>query len=458
MGVLSELASTLQTLLTTEADDAARASGCVRRVRQLSGATLVQTLVLGWLHDPQASLDGLADVAADLGANLSPQALDQRLTPATSQCLATLLTAALQRVVTATPAAVPLLQRFQGVYVFDTTTVSLPASLSTLFAGCGGRRPQDGQASLKVHASLELTTGALELDFGPGRQPDVRRALARGPLPVGALRLADRGFFDLGLLHEYTDQGVFWITRLPAGVCVQLAHGPSASGRPLGLAAFLDGQHGDRLDLTVRLGADGAVAGRLLARRAPAAVVAQRRARLEQQARKKGRTVSAAQRTLCAWTVYLTNLEADQLRWEELWVLARARWQIELLFKLWKSHGGLEASRGQRAARVLCEVYAKLIGQVVQHWLLLSSGGPCLAYSYPKAARRVRRQALVLAWCLSTVTALVQLLLRLQQRLQRSCRVQKRGKRPSTYELLLAPDQMRDQHEPPVENFELRAA
>src|SRR5262249_32936894 len=79
------------------------------------------------------------------------------------------------------------------------------------------------------------------------------------------------------------------------------------------------------------------------------------------------------------------------------WVWARARWQIELLFKRWKSHGGLEASRGKRAERVLCEVYAKLIGQVVQQWLLVTCGGPCVAYSYPKAARRVRRQAAVLA-------------------------------------------------------------
>jgi hypothetical protein len=185
----------------------------------------------------------------------------------------------------------------------------------------------------------------------------------------------------------------------------------------------------------------------LLARRAPAAVVAKRRERLLKQAKNKGRKVSVAQLTLCAWTVYLTNLGADQLRWEEVWVLARAPWQIELLFKLWKSHGGLEASRGERAERVVCEVYAKLIGQVVQQWLLVTCGGPCVAYSYPKAARRVRRPAGVLALLLPVVAEVVRVLERLRQRMQRRCRVQKRGGQPSTYELLLDPDRGSAQEE-----------
>lgn len=442
MCVLTDLATTLQTLLTTEAEQAARDSGCVRRVRKLSGATFVQTLVLGWLHDPHAALDGLADFAADLGADITPQALDQRLTPAATHGLATVLTAALQRVVAATPTAIPLLDRFQGVYVFDTTTVPLPAPLAELFPGCGGRAATDGLASLKAHACLELTTGTLDLDFGPGRQPDVSSALARGPLPAGALRLADRGFFDMEVLQDYTDQGVFWITRVPTRLVVQPEQGVASP-----LAEFLERQEGERIDIGVRVGTGGRLACRLLARRAPAAVVAKRQSRLQQQARKKGRKVSAAQQTLCAWTVYLTNLRADQLRWEEAWVLARARWQIELLFKLWKSYGGLETSRGERAERVLCEVYAKLIGQVVQQWLLVTCGGPCVAYSYPKAARRVRRQIPMLAVLLAVSGEVVRVLERLRRRLGKRGRVQKRGKRPSTYELLLDPDRVVDRDE-----------
>lgn len=454
MTVLSDLATTMQTLLTTEADDAARASGAVRRVRQFSGATLVQTLVLGWLHQPHASVDALTDLAAERGVLVTPQALDQRLTPATGQCLSQVLRAALQRVVAATPAALPLLQRFQGVYVFDTTTVGLPAALADVYPGCGGGpRPGVGLASLKIHACLELSQGTLELDFGPGRQPDVSSPLARGPLPAGALRLADRGFFDLGVLQDYTEQGVSWITRVPARLLVQ----PDGDVKQA-LPAFLAAQTTDQLDLPVRVGKDGQLVCRLLARRAPPAVVAQRQAQLRRQAQKKGRRISDGQLSLCGWTVYLTNLSAEQLRWEELWVLARARWQIELLFKLWKSHGGLAVALGHRDDRVVCELYAKLIGQVVQHWLLLCCAGPCLAYSYPKAARRVRRLVPLLASVLTTLTALVQALECLRQRLQQRCRVQRRGRRPTTYDLLRDPDQPLPTDELDEEDLQLCAA
>jgi Transposase DDE domain len=446
MCLLMDLAQTLQTLLMTEADELARQTGCVRRARKLSGAVLVQTLVLGWLHDPHASLDGLADFAATLGADLSPQALHQRLTAATTQCLAQLLQSALLRVVAATPDAPPLLRRFQGVYVFDSTPISLPAALAGLFPGCGGN-PGDGAAALKVHACLELTTGALELDFGPGRQPDVSGVLARGPLPEGALRLADRGFFDLAVLRDYTEQDVYWLTRLPAGVMLQ-----TEQEEPLTLAAFLQGQHGDHLDLAVRVGKEAQLPCRLVARRAPVAVVAKRQEQLRKQARKKGRPVSAAQLALCGWTAYLTNLSGEQLRWEELWVLARCRWQIELLFKLWKSGGGLDEVRGERPERVLCELYAKQLGLLVQQWLLVSSGGPCLSYSHPKAAVRVRRLAPLLALLLGAVEEVARLLLRLRQRIERRCRPQKRGKRPSTRELLLDPDRIREREEPPEED------
>lgn len=212
-------------------------------------------------------------------------------------------------------------------------------------------------------------------------------------------------------------------------------------GEDVSLTAFLDGQEGDHVDAEVEVG-ERRLPCRLLAWRAPASVVSTRRERLRKQAKKKGRKVSAAQLTLCAWTVYLTNVAAEQLNWQEAWVLARARWQIELLFKLWKSHGGLEASRGRRAARVLCEVYAKLIGQVVQHWLLITCGGPCLVISPVKATRRVRRQVLLIAVFLELVTEVVQILQRLHSRLWQRCKVQKRGRRPSSSELLLAPERV----------------
>ena len=57
---------------------------------------------------------------------------------------------------------------------------------------------------------------------------------------------------------------------------------------------------------------------------------------------------------------------------EEAMTLIRIRWQIELLFKLWKSEGHIDESRSESPYRVLCELYAKLIGMVIHHWIILT--------------------------------------------------------------------------------------
>src|SRR5437868_2419774 len=116
---LPQLSATLQSLFTAEADQRARDCGFVRRARKLTGARFVQTLVFGWLDNPKASLEDLAEVAAELGAELAPQSLDERFTPQAAELLLGLLGSAVDRLVGARPTAVEVLGRFRGVYAQD---------------------------------------------------------------------------------------------------------------------------------------------------------------------------------------------------------------------------------------------------------------------------------------------------------------------------------------------------
>jgi hypothetical protein len=69
--------------------------------------------------------------------------------------------------------------------------------------------------------------------------------------------------------------------------------------------------------------------------------------------------------TRAAWTLLVTNMPGDCLTLREALVLVRVRWQIELLFKLWKSHGRVDESQSTKPWRILCEVYAKLLTMLV---------------------------------------------------------------------------------------------
>jgi hypothetical protein len=156
------------------------------------------------------------------------------------------------------------------------------------------------------------------------------------------------------------------------------------------------------------------------------------------KARRRSKKIDPGRWALAEWTVYATNIPASLLTFEEVLVVARCRWQIELLFKLWKQEGRIDESRSAKPWRILCEVYGKLLGMVVQHWVLLVS---CWSYanrSLVKASRTVRGHALHLAAMLKQGGQLVVKVLEVIQRcLARGCRVNKRRKEPATHQLLL---------------------
>ena len=78
MASIPPVADAVRTVLTTEANRLARESGFVQRDSKLGGAKFAQTLVFGWLANPAATLEELAQTAATLGVAITPQGLDQR--------------------------------------------------------------------------------------------------------------------------------------------------------------------------------------------------------------------------------------------------------------------------------------------------------------------------------------------------------------------------------------------
>src|SRR5260370_19249337 len=128
----------LATLFSSRADAVARQAGFVQRSSKLGGSEMARTLVFGWLHNPQATLEELAQMATDLGVTISPQGLEQRFGPGTAEFFQRLLHEAVLRVVSTDPVAIPVLQRFAGgVCLLDRTALPFPPAVAGGLAGCG---------------------------------------------------------------------------------------------------------------------------------------------------------------------------------------------------------------------------------------------------------------------------------------------------------------------------------
>ena len=120
-------------------------------------------------------------------------------------------------------------------------------------------------------------------------------------------------------------------------------------------------------------------------------------------------------------------------------MLYRARWQIELMFKRWKSLGRIADLTGATVTEQLVRLWSRLLAMVVQHWLLL---GVCLGRSpLQPRIREVRRSASPtndLIRVLDDLEELTQELRRIEQVLRKVARRDKR-KQPGTFELLNDP-------------------
>jgi hypothetical protein len=435
MTTIAQVADVLHNVFEDYAEGAARSSGFVQRSSKLNGPAFAQTLVFGWLGKPEASLTGLTQVTAAVGVKISNQGLDQRFTKQAAHFLKEILNAVVAEVIATDPVAIPVLQRFNGVILQDSSTVVLPNDLDGIWRGRGSKTG-DCAAALKIEVRLDLSSGAL---LGPliedDRRQDKSSIIQAIPVPAGALRIADLGYFSLAVLQDLESKGSFYLTRLQVQTAIF-----DEQGKRLDLLRVLREEGQVRLDMPIQLGNSHRLRARLIAVRVPLKVVRQRRQRMLREAQKRGQGISKRTLALAEWTILVTNVAQDKLSVAEALALMHARWQIELLFKLWKQHGHVDEWRSTKPWRILCETYAKLIAMVVQHWLILVSAWQYPNRSLVKAAQTVRDFAMMLASAMAGVIALAVVIEQIKNCLASvGCRINRRKTKPNTYQLLLEP-------------------
>jgi len=438
MDVIRMVTAALQEQLGPDLDALARACGVVRRQRKFTGQSLLRVLVLTLLQKPDATTADFCATAATLGLDVSDTALAKRWQagPPLLEFLRQALERALQQTVAAQPSSAAVLEHFTAVFVGDSSVLPLPDALADLFPGCGGVAGTS-RAALKLHVLWDLKTGRLEqLHVTPGRAPDAGSPIAVDQAAAGTLFVYDLGYFDVERFAALARHDAQFISRLQHGTTVC-----DPAGQALDLLAWLRRQPPGVVEQAILLGATAQLACRLLAVRVPEEVANRRRQQARQKARDHGREASARYLDLLGWNLFVTNVPAAQLSWQAVVVLYRARWQIELLFKLWKSHNGLGRGRaGASASERLALFYAKLLGVLLQHWLLVATAWQVPQRSLLRAARRLREWLLLVLLTLDDSTALVRVLQRLQQHLQRLARVKVRRQKPSHAQLLNEPE------------------
>ena len=360
---VSTLAPKLHTFFTQTAQAVARTSGFVTRSSKLTGALFLQILTFGFLGKPDASLTDLVETSQELGVTITKQGLQTRLEEAVP-FLQTMFQQALTLFQHTLRLDLTALHSFSAIYLTDSSAIALPPALQREFPGCGGVGPQ---AALKIQLTFEFLRGTFTaLTLQSGRSPDQVYTDDLHPVQAGALYLADLGYFALARFQTLAAHQAYFLSRLDT----QTAVVDETTQESLDLVTWLQTQPDDLFEHSVLLGRRTGLPVRLVVTRVPPEVVEQRRRKAYDSARRKGRTPSTHHLEWLQWSCFITNVPASILTPAHVIRLYHVRWQIELIFKLWKSHAALARVAGWRRPRILSELYAKLIGLVLTQFVM----------------------------------------------------------------------------------------
>jgi len=420
------MSQALQKIFGETADKIARETKFVQRESKMTGSKFLQTWVLGFLQHPKASLNMLCQVAEDLQVTITKQGMQKRLTPSAVKFMEEMFECAKTTLRNKIPISLELLTQFTAVELVDSSGIALPDSLADEFPGAGGDGPK---AAMKLQTVWEFLRGNLSaVTRQTGRQPDQRFEGHLAHVARGALFLCDLGYFVLTSLHDIAAGEAYFVSRLDT----QCALYDPATQERFDLLAHLRQSPDDEVELSLLVGRKIKLACRVLAVRLPPDVVEERRRKAKANARRKGRTLSAEKLAWLAWSVYITNVPATMLTLRQAVLIYTLRWQIELLFRLWKSEAELDRVVGRLRERVLCEIYAKLIGMAVFHYLTAPLRWAKRELSPTKALQTLRRHVIEIAEAMGSLPDLRAALTKLVRRWKRFAPKDKRRNRLST--------------------------
>ena len=332
----------------------ARDAGFVERKSSITGTAFLLALTTGTMGTTDGTLAELVlFLCTACGVDVTPQALDARFTNAAAAFLEACLRQALATL-RGGAHRIKAIAQFTHVYAIDSTNFDLPPGLAATFKGNGG---DASKAAMRIQFVLDFCTGAMYLEVGDIRLSDPS-ALAslvsdrKVPMDGTCLFLSDLGYFKATTFATICGmEGQFFLSKMHFGAKIY---------RPDGAEVNLEKKLKARPMRFTELISVGGATCRLVGVRLDDETAGQRIRKANAASESKSGQISTAYRLFLHYAIFVTNLPA-QYTMKQLYVLYRIRWQVELVFKSWKSVLGIHKQRSKNESRVRCEVYGKLI-------------------------------------------------------------------------------------------------
>lgn len=218
----------------------------------------------------------------------------------------------------------------------------------------------------RVHAVFDISDEGERFSAFELTDEKQGERLDRAGVMANEIRIADRAYLQAERMSRVLAAGADVIVRAPWNGARWL----DAEGGGFNLIkALMDGKEAGIIDCPVWIGRDDGppLALRLVAIRKPKDKIAESVARIEAEAKRKGRRVGIDTLIAAGWVILVTSLDRQAFAAADIGALYRLRWRIEIAFKHLKSGLGLKRPPGDdpglAKVHVLCHLLMALLAE-----------------------------------------------------------------------------------------------
>lgn len=273
-----------------------------------------------------------------------------------------------QSIMTLSKLSIASTYQFRSMRVMDGTSFKLPPGLEEVFPGTTG-------AGVKNQLDFDYLSGRiLYMELQPGKAGDTPSGVNRlASVQKDDLILQDLGYFKCDIFREIVKKQAFYISRARVDTMIYVDSPTPVYGKNGELIKkyaymriYLEEEvktmkRGEIRDFpSVYIGKYQRMPSRLLIYRMTIEEQKRQEERIDRRKQTKSGNIKKKSRELSDISIYLTNL-SPEVPALEIRDLYRYRWQIELIFKSWKSDLNLAHYRNMKLERWLCHLYAELI-------------------------------------------------------------------------------------------------
>ncbi len=309
----------------------------------------------------------LEDIAADLHLNfaidISKEAVHKRFTQQGVTFLQELIKEQLSSQFTSS-AKLSTASHFTCIKIKDSTRLSLPDDYNGDYPGFGNFSKTNGL--MQIQYEYDLLSGQWKdlmlTNRSRNDQKDSNETIES--ITKGGLHIRDLGYITPTYLKAIIDKSAYFLNRLPPQANIYTSENKEVSWKEIDRRFNRLGISTSALDVFIY--EKHKIPCRLVVERLNDREYEKRLKKARQSAKSRKVNISEVHKIRCRYNTFITNVEQQYLPVENIRKAYYLRWQIELVFKSWKSFFEIDQVKKVRKERFECQLLTQLL------WILVN--------------------------------------------------------------------------------------